>query len=160
MSGDAVSSRCFFRALSFSFSILTKSLKVEPSDHVIRPRFDSGIDVSSTPSSTSETPSSWPPRPALTGLRPTCVAAHVVPFFQVRSVSAVSRPSPTINSPFTSPLMMGSSRLQPAFDVFFVVVTADKCVQRIWESTSLYFETDSLYFEILCREIRISNDTF
>ena len=33
------------------------------------------------PSSTSETPASWPPRPALTVLSPTCVAGRVVSHF-------------------------------------------------------------------------------
>ena len=96
---DTVWSMWFCLAVSFSFSNLLKSLKVGWSDHVIRPRFHNGIDAFSTPSSTPETPSSWPPRPALTGLGPTCVADHVVP------VSALLDVCPLIDTlnPFISP---------------------------------------------------------
>ena len=50
------------------------------SEHVGRPRFRNGSDAFLTPSSTPKTPSSWPPRPALTVLRQTCVAGRVMSF--------------------------------------------------------------------------------
>ena len=58
----------------------SKSLKAEQSEHAVRLRFHNGTDAFSTPSSTPQTPSSWPPRPALTGLSMTCVAGRVVSF--------------------------------------------------------------------------------
>ena len=85
----------------------TKPLNVGQSDITNRPRFDIGNDVIETPSSTTEAPASWPPRPASTVLRPTCVADHVVSVFRVLSPSHLS------------------------FVVFIVVVTASGCVQRI-----------------------------
>ena len=133
---------CFTQ--SFSPQTTTKSLKVGYSDDAIRPCCDIGIDAFSTPSSTPQAPSSWPPRPALTGLSPTCVAAHVVPIFQVRSVSAVSRQPPTINSPFTSPPMMSSSRCRPVFDIFFVVIATDNSFNE-FVATPLYILRQTLY---------------
>ena len=67
-------------ALLFSFCSLAKPLKVLRSDLADRHRFDNRINVFSTPSLTLEAPSSWPPRPASTILRPTCVADRVAPF--------------------------------------------------------------------------------
>ena len=61
---------------TISLSTPRKSLKVGQSDPAVRPRFQNGIDAFSTPSSTPETPASWPPRPALTCLGPTCLADH------------------------------------------------------------------------------------
>ena len=61
-------------------NLSTKSLKAVQSDDANRPRFGIGIDAFSTPSSTLEAPSSWPPRPDLTVLGQTCVAGSVVSF--------------------------------------------------------------------------------
>ena len=63
-------------SLDNSLSAPVKSLKVARSDHAHRPSFHNGIDAFSTPSSTPETPASWPPRPALTCLSPTCLDGH------------------------------------------------------------------------------------
>ena len=71
--------RLFLFSLTRSVSTSVKSLKVAHSDTAVRIRFHNGSDVFSTPSSTPQTPSSWPPRPGLTGLGPSCVADHVVP---------------------------------------------------------------------------------
>ena len=57
------------------------TLKAAQSGHANRPSFDVEMDVFSTRSSIPETPASWPPRPALTVLSPTCVAGRVVPHF-------------------------------------------------------------------------------
>ena len=65
-------------SLTRSVSTPVKSLKVAHSDTAVRIRFHNRGDVFSTPSSTPETPSSWPLRPGLTGLGPSCVADHVV----------------------------------------------------------------------------------
>ena len=59
-----------------SLTTPVKSLKEAHSDVTIRSHFNNRSDAFSTPSSTPETPSSWPPRPVLTGLSPTCVANH------------------------------------------------------------------------------------
>ena len=72
----------FWFSLMFSLPDQTKPLNVWQSDITNRPRFVIGNDVIETPSSTTETPASWPPRPASTVLRPTCVADHVVRFFE------------------------------------------------------------------------------
>ena len=57
-----------------------KPLKAAYSDQPIRPSFYIRSNAFSTPSSTPQTPPSWPPRHDSTGLRPTCVAGHVVSF--------------------------------------------------------------------------------
>ena len=49
--------------------------------------------------------------------------------------------------------MMSSSRLQPVFDVFFVVVTTDNSFNE-FVATPLYILRHSLYFEILCKNLR------
>ena len=67
-------------SLPKSLTCPQNSLKVGQTDIADRPRFDNGSDALSTPSSTPETQSSWPPRPASTVLRPTCVADHVVSY--------------------------------------------------------------------------------
>ena len=65
----------------------------------------------------SETPASWPPRPALTRLTGTCVADHVVSVFWVISPAPLS------------------------FVVFIVVVTAYGCVQRIVATLFIFWKT-------------------
>ena len=87
-----------------SFSTRVKPLKVTPSNKAIHPHFHIGSDVFSTPSSTPKTPSSWPPRPDSTGLRPTCVAGHVVSIFPLNAYNGHQTPcrDPVVMSPCPS----------------------------------------------------------
>ena len=87
-----------------SFSTRVKPLMVTPSDKPIRPRFHNGSDAFLTPSSTPKTPSSWPPRPDSTGLRPTCVAGHVVSIFPRNAYNGHQTPcrDPVVMSPCPS----------------------------------------------------------
>ena len=87
-----------------SFSTPINRLKVIPSDQPVRPRFRNGSDVFLTPSSTLKTPSSWPPRPDSTGLRPTCAAGHVVSIFPLNAYNGHQTPcrDPVVMSPCPS----------------------------------------------------------
>ena len=87
-----------------SFSTPINRLKVIPSDQPVRPRFRNGSDVFLTPSSTPKTPASWPPRPDSTGLRPTCVAGHVVSIFPRNAYNGHQTPcrDPVVMSPCPS----------------------------------------------------------
>ena len=67
--------------LTRSFTTRVKSLKVAHSDPAIRTRFHNRNDTFKAPSSTPQTPSSWPSRPDLTGLGPSCVSDHVITVF-------------------------------------------------------------------------------
>ena len=71
------------------------------------------------PASTHKTPASWPPGPALTHLRPTCVADHVVHTSPSFRPVLPHHASCSVNSPFpqwdwflsTAPILVSSSRL-------------------------------------------------
>ena len=63
--------------LFFIFEKTAKRLKVPNSGFANRPRFLNRNDVVSTPSSTLESPSAWPPRPASTPRGPTWVAGRI-----------------------------------------------------------------------------------
>ena len=64
-----------------SFATRVLSLKVTHSDKPIRPHFHNRTDAFSTPSSTPQTPASWPPRHDSTRVGQICVTGHVVSFF-------------------------------------------------------------------------------
>ena len=86
---------CFKKSPTWSFSTRIKPLKVTHSDKAVRSLFENWSDVFLTPSSTLETPSSWPLRHALTVPRPTCGAGNVVSFFCFASHSIWSKPYPS-----------------------------------------------------------------
>ena len=111
--GDVLSAR----NIRLVFENVCKPLEVRNSNHADRLRFHCWSDVSSTPSSAPEAPSSWPLRPALTGLSPTCVAGHVVSY-------PACTPLNTPQTPYRSPVVMsGTSSLMPSTSIPHVVCT-------------------------------------
>ena len=115
----------------------TKRLKVLRSDLATRPRFDNGIDAFSTPSSTLEAPSSWPPRPASTILRPTCVADRVAPF-------QACSPSTHLGDRVVTPIMT-SGTSSPMSSMAVTEGGGVGCA--FWKGRAYILKAMGLYFE-------------
>ena len=123
-----------------SFSTRVKPRKVAPSDKPIRPRFHNGSDVFLTPSSTLKTPSSWPPRPDSTGLRPTCVADHVASIFPRNAYNGHQTPcrDPVVMSPC------------PSWNVFLALEHEGDVDFDFRQAGSYILKRRVVYFETLC----------
>ena len=141
MSHDVMMECRFHFSPTWSFSTPTKSLKTAQSDNAIRPRFHIGSDAFSTPSSTTITPSSWPPRPDSTGLRPTCVAGHVVSFHAWKSSMPLKPHVVTHVVMSLSPSWIVVKAREHERDVVFVFRKTGPCVlkHRIVQKNHLNF---------------------
>ena len=139
---------------------LRRQLKGVNSDPTNRPRFHKSGDVFLTPSSTPETPASWPPRPDPTGLGPTCVAGHVVLFFCFHSALKQQKRHHSI-SHHRDVCVSGTNICFP-LGVFrkarpgnrLVVIKSEKNLKRdiSFERRYICFEKRCIYFENVCKQ--------
>ena len=124
-----------------SVSTPVNPLMVGHSAMAFRPRFRNGSDALSTPSSTPITPSSWPPRPASTGLNPTCVADHVVSFSTLNA-----NDDPQTRCRGTCRDDLGLSR---------IVLLTRECEGGVsfefWQVGPYILKRRAIYFENLCK---------
>ena len=95
------------------------------------------IEDFSTPSSTPQTPASWPPRPDLTPLGPTCVAGHVVSVSALLDVRPVTRPVSTLSFHYS----------HPSCDVFVMtwspawsVVQGVGAFDKLWKTLFIFWD--------------------
>ena len=141
-------------SLMFSFYVSDKPLKAVQSDQSIHPCFHDGVMCFRPPWQPLETPSSWPPRPALTGLSTTCVAGHVVSYPALISSSTPSDIVLWLVVTSRSSSLM-PSRTLPWGDVGSVFRTVGQCVwkalyigQRLCPKHDYAFSNSICYIEI------------